>query len=259
MIVYRSSSSIAVSRLVERVRRRRCEVAAVGGETFEVVVREHVGEPRCLLGDRLDLGELGCVLAHHADGLRMGEQVADVALGARGVDRDDDRADLGEREVEQRPVEAVLGEEAHRIALAHAAGEKAVRVVADALVRLRPAHLAPAAFAVLDEVCGRRPPGSDRVPPEAGDRPALAEWTSRLGRGCGFRHVCRAYSGPEGVTGCTTNPPGPPTVRPSTTCGPPGTAHSASASCRSPSGLRPRRSLPRASRMSRSGSSTGSA
>ena len=161
-------------------------------EPVEVVVGEDVLKGRELVRDRLDLGQLLRVLAHDPDSFRVREQVADVVGRARGVDGDSDCADVREGEVDERPLEAVSREEREVVALAHAPGEEAVRVVADSLVGLRPAHFTPAAV-VLDQVGGCLPPGRDGVAPQAGDRPALAGGTRRLGRGRGLRHLGRAY------------------------------------------------------------------
>ncbi len=117
----------------------------------------------------LDLPELLCVLADDRHGLRVGEEVADVAGGARRVHRDSHRADPGEREIDERPLEAVSREQRYVVALAHAAREEPVRVVADALVGLLPRDLMPTLVG-LDEVGGTRSLGSDRVEPELRDR-----------------------------------------------------------------------------------------
>ena len=70
-----------------------------------------------------------------------------------GVDRRADRADLRQREVEQRPLERRAGEDRERLALPDAAREQAVGEVLDALGRLGPGDLVPV-VAVLDEVGG---------------------------------------------------------------------------------------------------------
>ena len=124
---------------------RAREVDAVRGQSGEVVVGEDVLEPRELVGDLLDLRELGSVLADDPDRFGVREEVADVAGGVVRVDGDPDGADLREREVDERPVEAVLGEDRERVALADAAGEQPVRIGAHELVRIAPGHLAPAA------------------------------------------------------------------------------------------------------------------
>ena len=123
----------------------------------------------------LDLRELRGVLADDPDRLGVREEIADVTCGVVGVDRDPDGADLRQREIDERPVEAVLGEDSERVALAHAAGEEPVRVGAHELVRIAPGHLAPAAaLRVLDEVGRCLPLGGYGVSPEARDRAAPA-------------------------------------------------------------------------------------
>ena len=117
---------------------RAREVDAVRGQPGEVVVREDVLEPRELVGDLLDLCELLGVLADDSNRVGMREEVADVTRGAVRVDRDPDGADLRQREVDERPVETVLGEDPERLALAHAAGEEPVCVGAHELVRIAP-------------------------------------------------------------------------------------------------------------------------
>ena len=86
-----------------------------------------------------------------------------------GVHRRSDGADLGEGEVEQRPLERRPRERRERLALAHAAGEQAVGQVLDPLRRLGPCDLVPV-VAVLDEVGRARPLPGDGVAPEPCDR-----------------------------------------------------------------------------------------
>ena len=66
--------------------------------------------------------------------------------------RDADGADLRQREVDQRPVEAVLSQDRERVTLRDAAREEPVRVGADELVGVAPGDLAPTLAVVLDEV-----------------------------------------------------------------------------------------------------------
>ena len=85
--------------MARRVRR------AAGGEPGEVGVGQRVLERRQLVAVLVHLRELLLVLAEHRDRLRVLEDVSGVARGAVGVDRDADRSDLRERQVEERPVE----------------------------------------------------------------------------------------------------------------------------------------------------------
>ena len=142
MIVKRSSSRDRVRRSVEGGRIRRRVVRPVRRETVEVVVREDVLQRRQLLRHVFDLGELLGVLADDPDRFGVRQEVSDVARRARGVHGDADGTDVREREVEERPVEAVAGQERDVVALAHAAREEAVRVRAHALVGVGPRHLA---------------------------------------------------------------------------------------------------------------------
>ena len=156
-------------RLVERRRVRGREVGAVRREPVEVVIREDVPERREVVGDGLDLRELLGVLADDGDRLGVREQVADVLGRARRIDRDPDRSDSGEREVDERPLEAVPREQRHVVALAHAAAEQAVGIRPNALVRLRPRDVAPAVVS-LGQVRRRRAARRDGVVPELRDR-----------------------------------------------------------------------------------------
>ena len=138
-------------RLVERPGARvpvRATLLLQGGEVGE---REHLGEPRERRASLLDLGPLGIVLAEDAHRLRVLEHVVHVLRRRVRVDRGPDRADVGQREVEQRPLERVAGEDAEGVALADASREEAVREVLDALRRLGPGHLPPAGV-LLDQI-----------------------------------------------------------------------------------------------------------
>ena len=213
--------------------------------------------------DRLDLRELLGVLADDRDRLGVREEVADVLRRARRVDRDPDRADPGEREVDERPLEAVAREQRDVVALPHAAREQPVRVRADALVGLRPRDLAPAVVR-LGEVCGRRAARRDGVAPELRDRAPGCAGDGRFEGGVdrlghvlqlsreGFADSRRIQLVRAGMSSRAPSNTLSPCVRP-------GTDHSASASSRFPSGSLPRRSPPRGSPTSRSGSCTASA
>ena len=151
MIVKRSSSAIAAVASSSASGFALGEVPPVGREAVEVVVGEDVLERRELGRGGLDLRELLGVLADDADGLRVCEEVLDVARRARGVDGDTNGADLREREVDEGPVEAVPREQREVVALPHSARQEPVRVGAHALVRLRPRDLGPSVVR-LDEV-----------------------------------------------------------------------------------------------------------
>ena len=156
--------------LRQRARVARGEVRALGLEARQAVVGEHVPEARQAVAHLLHLGELRRVLAENAHGLRVLEDVARVLRRAVRVDRHRDSADAAEREVEERPLERRLGEDAERVALADAQGEQAVRELPDALGRLFPRDRVPVVL-VLDEIRGALAPLRDRVVPEARDRP----------------------------------------------------------------------------------------
>ena len=106
MNVKRSSSSIAADGVVERRRMLGLEDGALRLERREVVERQHVAQARqrAALAPRPS-PTCFVVLAEHADRLRVVEDVRDVLRRAVGVDGRADGADLGEREVEQRPLE----------------------------------------------------------------------------------------------------------------------------------------------------------
>ena len=181
-------------RLVERRRVSLREVDAVRREPREIVVRQDVLELRQLLGERLDLRQLLRVLADDPDCLRVLEEIRHVLRGAVRVHRDRDRADLGEREVHERPVEAVLSQDRERVALGHPAREQPVRVRADELVGIVPRDLAPPLAVVLDEVRRVLATGRDRIPPQPRDRPPLARRLRRRSRSGCLRHQLGAYS-----------------------------------------------------------------
>ena len=101
----------------------------------------------------LDVGRLVGVLAEHADGLGVVEDVRRVLRRAVRVDRRRDRADERKREVEQRPFHRRPREQCERLATADATGEEAVGEVLDPLGRLGPGDLVPVVV-VLDEVGG---------------------------------------------------------------------------------------------------------
>ena len=160
----------------------------MGREPVEVVVGEDVLQRRQLARDLLDLGQLGRVLADDRNCLGVRQQIAHVACRAGGVHGDSDCADLREREVDERPVEAVSCEEGDGVASPHAPGEEAVRVRPHALVGLRPRHLPPTGIVRLREV-GRRPPvAHDRIAPQSRDRARLVARRSRPRGLRGLRH-----------------------------------------------------------------------
>ena len=165
------------------------EVDPVRGEPGQVVVREHVLQPRKLLRERLDLRELLGVLAEDPHSLGVLDHVGDVLRGAVGVHRDAYRSDLREREVHERPVEAVLREDRERVAFRDPACEQPVRVPAHQLVGVLPRDLAPPFLAVvLDEIRRRGTPGGDGVAPETRDRPPAARWRGLRRRRRSLRH-----------------------------------------------------------------------
>ena len=169
-------------RLVERGRVVRRVVTAVRRQAVEVVVGEHVLERGSLVGRGLDLRQLLGVLADDPDGLGVREEVTHVTGRARRVDRDAHRADPREREIEERPVEAVAREQRERVSLANAAGEQTVGIRAHPLLGLVPRDLSPAVL-VLDEIRGRRARRGNGVAPQPRDRAMCLVWR---GYGGGF-------------------------------------------------------------------------
>ncbi len=105
--VKRSSSSIGGDRVGERRRVLGLEACALGLELRQVVHRQQVAESRQRAALLLDRSRLFRVSAQHPDGLRVVEDVGRVVGRAVRVDGRDDRADLSEREVEQRPLHVV--------------------------------------------------------------------------------------------------------------------------------------------------------
>src|SRR5262245_12565541 len=99
----------------------------------------------------------------------MPQEVAHVTGRARCVHRDPDRADPREREVDERPFQAVAREQRDVVALAYAAREEPVRILDHALVRLFPGDLLPPVGG-LDQVRGVRAPCRDCIDPELRDR-----------------------------------------------------------------------------------------
>src|SRR5438552_4027151 len=140
------------------------ELAPARAKLVEVGERHDVIERRAG-----GLRPLLLVLDEHADGLRVLEDVQDVAGRARRVDRRADGADERQREVEQRPLEARPAEQRERLAPADAEGQQPVRELLDGPSRLRPRNLAPVALDLVE--VGRVAAAlGDRVPPEVRDR-----------------------------------------------------------------------------------------
>src|SRR5262249_55711725 len=159
---------------------------------------------------------------------REAQEILDVALRARCVDRGADRADEREREVEQRPLERRAAEDAEHLALAHAEREEAVRELLDGPVGLCPGDLAPVALDLL-QVGGPRAAFPRRVLPQPRNRALgghLARNVEAL-RGEGIAHSARIRPVPTRISPAR--------------CGLPGTDPSASASSTSPWGSPPRR------------------
>ena len=176
MNVKRSSSSIAATRLVERVR------VCLHGSAALLLERAQVGEgedvrSRAAGAARLDLRALRLVLDRTPTASECRGRTARPAASVR-VDRGADRADVREREVEERPLERVRRQDPEDVALPDPAGEQAVREELDALGRLGPGDLAPA----VRQRRGRRAPvlRADGVPPEARDRALLRSSGDRL-------------------------------------------------------------------------------
>src|SRR5262249_37406718 len=111
------------------------------------------------------------VLDEHADRLRVLEHVGCLPGRAARIDGRRDRADAGESEVEERPLEARAADDPEGIALADPAGQQAVRELIDRLCGLVPGNLAPAPWLGLDEVGGACAVRADRVTPEPRNRP----------------------------------------------------------------------------------------
>src|SRR4029078_6720666 len=103
------------------------------------------------------------VLAEDRDRLRVGEEISDVARRAGGVDRHPDGADAREREVEQRTLPAVPGEQGDVVAASYAAREEAVRIGTDALVGVLPGDFLPP-LGGLHQVRRVGTPGREGVP-----------------------------------------------------------------------------------------------
>ena len=117
---------------------------------------------------------------------------AHVAGRAVRVDRDADRSDVAEREVEERPLERRAREDPEGVALADAQREEAVGEQLDPLGRLGPRDLAPAVLG-LDEVRGR-PCSRDGVAPEARNGPVRhpTDCTSAEGKRCRWARTLRS-------------------------------------------------------------------
>ena len=191
-----------------------------------------------------DLRPLRLVLDQHADRVRVLEHVAAVLRRAVRVDRRADRPDPRQRVVEERPLEARLGQDPERVALAHAQRQQAVRELLDGAAGLVPRDLLPAVGS-LDEVggpaCGPQPSRRARARPIV--RTALS-----LRR--------------KGTRSAAANLRGPTTLIHSESglrCELPGTDHSASAWSPSRSAWRPRRRRRPVPRTSPSGRCTASA
>ena len=108
-----------------------------------------------------------------ADRVRVLEDVRALGRRVRRVDRSRDRADVREREVEERPFEAVASEDAERVALLDPDREQPVRELLHDPVGLVPRDLPPAVL-ILDEVRGVLAVLGDCLVPERPDRAHLA-------------------------------------------------------------------------------------
>ena len=158
--------------------------AALGPKLGQVADCEHVLESKAL-----DLLSLAVVLAEDSDGLGMLDDVSTVARRRVGVDRGTDRADEGEREVEERPFEPGRCQDRERVPLAHAERQQAVRKLVDGERRLLTRHGLPAVGG-LREVGGRLPATRDGVLPQSRDRPVRRYPRCRLDR-----HAARIVGG----------------------------------------------------------------
>ena len=138
--------------------------------------------------DLLDLRELARVLADDRHRLGVRQQIPHVACGAGGVHGNADRADLREREVDERPVEAVSREEGDVVAFPHPPGEEPVRVRPHAVVGVRPRNLIPAALVRLREVGRPLPVRRDCIAPQPRDSARLVARRSRPRSLRGLRH-----------------------------------------------------------------------
>ena len=136
--------------------------ASARPQVVEVVERQDVLEPRVARAVVLDLRELFRVLDEHAHRLGVVEDVLAVLGGAVRVDRGADGADVGEREVELRPLEARLPEDPEGVALLDAERQEPVGELLDGGRGLAPGDRLPC-LAALDEVRRAAPPLRDRV------------------------------------------------------------------------------------------------
>ena len=138
----------------------------LGAQLVQRVERQDVGEPK-----RLDLLALSLVLDERADGIGVIEYVSGLFGPAARINGRRDRADAGEREVEQGPFEPRAADDPEGVALSDPAPQQTLSELLDCAGRLVPRNLAPAAGLGLDEICGAGAFRSDRVAPEPRDRP----------------------------------------------------------------------------------------
>ena len=174
---------------LELARMRKRVVPPARTQVVEVVERQDVLEPRVPRAVVVELRELLRVLDEHADRLRVVEDVLAVLGGAVRVDRGADGADVGEREVEERPLEARLPEDPEGVALPDAERQEPVGELLDGGRGLGPGDRLPA-LAALDEVRRAAPPRRDRVLPEPRNRARLG--ALRLGQRVGGDLGCHS-------------------------------------------------------------------
>ena len=175
--------------LGERPRLRGPEFTSAIGQGVEIGEGEHVPEARQPVAHLRDLCGLLLVLDQDAYGLGVPEDVGAVVRGGVRVDGGGDRAYEGEREVEERPLEARRAEDSDRVALADAERQQSVRQLLHPTRRIRPRHPVPDSV-LLDQVgrigmlCGHG------VAPQPPDRPRLllhGRSVRGKGHGCGGR------------------------------------------------------------------------
>jgi hypothetical protein len=134
-------------------------------EVVEVRERQDMPQAWNPVAHLLDLRPLRLVLAEHAHGFGVVEDVAGVLGRAVGVDRGGDRTDRTEREVEECPLDPARAEDRERVTLLDAKREQSIRVALHSRRGVGPGNLAPL-VPVLGQV-GRGPPvGRDGVSPE---------------------------------------------------------------------------------------------
>ena len=162
MLIGSSKSSSAIR--ARRARRRSApaagELLPLGGVEEDRALERRQAAARTSLDHRDEVGALALRRGDDPAAPRLAERVLELGRPVRGVDVDEDHAELRGRVLDERPLGAVRAPDADPVALAQPGGEHPAREPVDRLVRTR-------------RTCSARPGGTRRAlgVGDARDRP----------------------------------------------------------------------------------------